>query len=107
MIAIFRNSPLDLFYKKDVLKYSVKFTGKHLRWTLFFNDTSTTSPEYEENIIVTLKCLRHSHLNNVIFSYLNINSVRNKLGDLDKILDRNIDILCIAETKLDESFTNN
>ena len=59
-------------------------------------------PEYEENINVTLKGLRYSHLNNVIFSYLNINSIRNKFGDLDKILDGNIDILCRAEPKLDE-----
>ena len=39
--------------------------------------------------------------------YLNINSIRNKFGDLYKIIDGNIDILCIAETKLDESFPNN
>ena len=32
---------------------------------------------------------------------------RNKSGDLDKIEDGNIDILCIAETKLDKSFPNN
>ena len=70
-------------------------------------DASTTSQEYEENINVTLKQLRHSHLNYVIFSYLNINSIRNKFGDLDKIVDGNIDILCIAETKLDESFPKN
>ena len=69
-------------------------------------DASVT--RIREEINVTLKRLRHSHLNNVIFSYLNINSSRNKFGDLDKIADgRNIDILCIAETKLDESFPNN
>ena len=33
-------------------------------------------------------------------SYLNINSIRNKFGDLDKIVDGNTDILCIAATKL-------
>ena len=65
-------------------------------------DASITNQEYEGNINVTLKRLRHSDLNNVIFSYLNI-----KVGDLDKIVDGNIDILCIAETKLDESFRNN
>ena len=54
-----------------------------------------------------MKRLRHSHLNNVIFSYLNNNSSRNNFGDLDKIVDGNIDILCIAETKLDERFPNN
>ena len=58
-------------------------------------DASITNQEYVGNINVTLKCLRHSDLNNVIFSYLNI-----KVGDLDKIVDGYIDILCIAETKL-------
>ena len=70
-------------------------------------DSSTTGQEYKENISVTLKRLQHSHLNMDIFSYLNINSIRNKSGDLDKMVDGNIDILCIAETKLDESFPNN
>ena len=71
-----------------------------------FIDASITNQEYEENINVTLKCLQHSSLNNVIFQYLDTNSIRNKVGDLDKIVDGNIDILCIAETKLDESFPN-
>ena len=31
----------------------------------------------------------------------------NKFGDLDKVVDGNIDISCIAETKLDKSFPNN
>ena len=70
-------------------------------------DGSITNQEYRENITVTLKRLRHSNLNNVIFSDLNINSIRNRVGDLDKIVDGNIDILCIAETKSDESFPNN
>ena len=68
---------------------------------------STTSKEYEENIKVTLKQLRHSHLNYVISSYLNINSIRNKFGDLDKTVDGNVDILCIAERKKNESFPSN
>ena len=67
---------------------------------------STTSQEYEENIKVTLKRLRHSHLNYVISSYLNINSIRNKFGDLDKTVDGNVDILCIAERKNESSPSN-
>ena len=62
-------------------------------------DASITSQEYEDNINVTLKRLRRSHLNKVIYPYLNISSIRNKFGDLDKIVDGNIGILCIAETK--------
>ena len=70
-------------------------------------DGSITNQEYEENITVTLKRLRHSDLNNVILSYLNISSIRNRVGDLDRIVDGNIDTLRIAETKSDESFPNN
>ena len=60
-------------------------------------DASITSQEYEKNINVTLKQLWHSHLNNLVFSYLNINSIRNKFVDLDKTVDGNIGILCIAD----------
>ena len=62
---------------------------------------SITNQKYKENFNVTLKRLRHSVLTKVIFSYLTINSIRNKGDDLDKIADGNIDILYIAETKLD------
>ena len=62
---------------------------------------STTSQECKENIIAGLKGLQHSHLNKFIFSYLNTISIRDKFGDLDKMVEGNIDILCIAETKLD------
>ena len=56
-------------------------------------DASTTSQKYEKNINFTLKRLRDSHLSNVIFWFLNINSIRNKFGDLNKIVDGNIDNL--------------
>ena len=39
--------------------------------------------------------------------YINVNSIRNQFGDLGKRVDGNINILCIAETKLDESLPNN
>ena len=51
-----------------------------------------------------LKSLRIYNHSNIIVSYLNINSIRNKLDDLKLIIDENVDILCIAETKTDESF---
>ena len=70
-------------------------------------NASTTSQEYKEYINVALKRLQHSHLNKFIFSHLNIISIRNKFGNLDKMVDGNIDILCIAETELNESFPSN
>ena len=35
-----RSSRSEEFYKKGILKYSTKFTGKHLRWGLFCNKAS-------------------------------------------------------------------
>ena len=41
---------------------------------------------------------------NVLVAYLNINSIRNKLTALKEVISDCIDILIIAETKLDKSF---
>ena len=41
-----------------------------------------------------------------IFSYLNVNSIRNKFENLCELVAGNADIICIAETKLDHSFPN-
>ena len=42
---------------------------------------------------------------NHIIGYLNLNSLRNKIDDLRKVFKNvQIDILCIDETKLDDSF---
>ena len=43
---------------------------------------------------------------NIIFSYININSVRNKFGSPSSLISSYLDILPIAETKLDYSFPN-
>ena len=50
---------------------------------------------------------RLQYLHNPLISYLNINSLKNKIIDLGEILkDLPIDYLVIRETKLDESFPN-
>ena len=50
---------------------------------------------------------RRQYLNNPLIGYLNINSVRNKIADL-QIFIQNIplDYLVLSETKVDESFPN-
>ena len=52
-----------------------------------------------------LGSLRIQNPRNIIFSYLNINSIRCKFDNLKTIIDENLDILCIAESKIDKSFT--
>ena len=56
------------------------------------------------NSLDGLKSLRIHNHSNIAFPYLNINSIRKKLDDLKVIVYENVDILCIAETKIDESF---
>ena len=43
---------------------------------------------------------------NIIFSYININSIRNKFDNLWDLISKNVDILSMAETILDPSFPN-
>ena len=42
----------------------------------------------------------------IIVAHLNMNSIRNKFDALSFIIDTNIDILLISETKLDDSFSS-
>ena len=53
-----------------------------------------------------IKQLKQTNPNNLTCSYLNINSIRNKFHNLVDMLEQNIDIICLAETKLDSSFPN-
>ena len=42
--------------------------------------------------------------NSVVISYLNVNSIRNKFDAVSDTILQNVDILCVAESKLDSSF---
>ena len=60
--------------------------------------------EHPTNSLAELKSLGIRNHNNVIFSYLSINSIRKKFDNLTLIIDEHVDILCVAETKIDNSF---
>jgi len=61
-------------------------------------------PADESDAKSELKQLRQININRVIIGYLNINSIRNKFDALKDIVSQNIDILMVAETKIDDSF---
>ena len=50
--------------------------------------------------------LRSKNAGKIIFSYLNINYIRNEFENLCELVAGNVDILFIVETKLDLSFPN-
>ena len=59
--------------------------------------------EHPTNSLAKLKSLGIRNHSNAIFSYLNISSIRNKFDNLKPIIDEIVDILCVAETKIDIS----
>ena len=60
--------------------------------------------DIDDNCFKRLKQLKLENPPNVSIAYLNINSFRNKFTNLANLIGKNLDILCIAETKLDDSF---
>ena len=51
-----------------------------------------------------LKEMKAQPSGKLILGHLNINSIRNKFEALKFVIDHNIDIFLISETKLDDSF---
>ena len=60
-----------------------------------------------ENVGEHIKSLKLKYPKQPSIAYLNINSIRNKFEELKIIVKKNIDILIIADTKIDESFPTN
>ena len=52
----------------------------------------------------TLRSLRVSNTGNIVIGHLNINSVGNKFDSLVELIEDNLDVLIIGESKLDKSF---
>ena len=59
---------------------------------------SVPSPPHDEKI--SLKGIRMKNLRGLIIAYLNINSLRNKFESLKFLIGTNVDVLVIAETKV-------
>ena len=53
---------------------------------------------------LSLNDLRSKCPNQIILAHININSIRNKFDMLCEFIQRNLDILLVSETKIDESF---
>ena len=64
------------------------------------NDSIDTNPDVRKS----LKNIRISNQNKLIFGHLNISSLRNKFDLFSEQIKGLIDILMVSETKLDASF---
>ena len=62
------------------------------------------SANEQDDVNTALKNVRIKHRNGLIIAYLNINSIRNKIDFLRPMISESIDVLIIAETKIDNTF---
>ena len=75
------------------------------------NDSYVTANKSEshhtiKNCFQEMKDLRLKYVRNIIISYVNINSIRNKFSHFSIMMKGLVDILIIAETKLYSTFHN-
>ena len=61
-------------------------------------------PEDNDDPRISLEKLRKKNLGRIIIGHLNVNSLRNKFDTLRDMLQVNVDIFMISETKIDDSF---
>ena len=70
------------------------------------DDNVDNKREYESAKMI-LKSMRLSTKNKLLIAHLNINSIRNRLESLKCLVSRNVDILSIVDTKIDDTFPTN
>ena len=58
----------------------------------------------EDDAQVVLKHFRVKNMEGLIFGHLNVNSITNKFEAIKLLIEGNLDIIIISETKLDNSF---
>ena len=67
-------------------------------------DVSDDSTILHSDVKKSLKNIRNTNINKLIFGHLNINSLRNKFDILSEQVKGSIDIFMVSKTKLDGSF---
>ncbi|VDI73377.1 Hypothetical predicted protein, partial [Mytilus galloprovincialis] len=111
--APFLISPTHFFeiqHENENRNFSIDNDDEFDRSYLPSDQTTTTgvnisTREDEINLFEELKQVRNKHPNKFICSYLNINSLRYKFCAIKDLLsERIVDLLIIAETKLDDTF---
>ena len=93
----------DLLLNKD----SIDFVEKNILSSPIQEIANESTFDGIQDAHTMLKDLKTKTHRGIIIAYLNINSIRNKFELLKCIISDNIDILTIAETKLDLNFTTN
>ena len=80
--------------------------GESMSFASELNESSTAfiNNVDPEDAVNMLKAMRLSNINKLIVGSLNINSISGKFEQLKTVINGNIDILLVVETKLDATF---
>ena len=84
--------------------YNIKRNKDYIHVDAILKSPSFSAPEQFNGTKTGLKVMKENSPNKIIVGHLNINSLRNKLEALQFIINRNLDIIILSETKLDDSF---
>ena len=102
------NSKLHLNKKGTIIfSQNIKRSLHHFRTSFDKQKNVDITSHFLRNdndIRQILNTLRNKNSSNIKFCYLNINSMRNKFSDLQEVFNGNVDIVSIAETKIDAFF---
>ena len=97
----------DLLNENDTQQspsYSIKRNEDHIHADAILKSPSFSAPEEFNDAKIGLKVMKENSLNKIIVGHLNINYFRNKFEALQFIINRNLDVILVSETKLDDQF---
>ena len=83
---------------------SIKRNENYIHAEAILKSPLFSAPEEFNDAKIGLKVMKENSPNKIIVEHLNINSLRNKFEALQFIINRNLDIILLSETKLDDSF---
>ena len=86
--------------------YSIKRNADYSHAEAILKSPLFSAPEAFTDDKIGLKAMKENSPNKIIVGNLNINSLRNKFEALLCIINRNLDIILLLETKLDDSFSS-
>ena len=97
----------DLLNENDTQQspfYCIKRNEDYIHADATLESLLLSAPEEFNDAKIGLKVMKENSPNKIIVEHLNINSLRNKFEALQFIINRNLDIILLSETKLDDSF---
>ena len=92
----------------DILSSAGTHSSPTIRDSLIYNDEEDAYPSSVRNrnynVSDILKNIKIQNVNRLVIAQLNINSLKRKFDTLKEVIQENIDVLVITESKLDDSF---